>query len=273
MKHLLIICAVAIGSTPALAAPVSVTPVVSDAELSLLAGSADWRDRQRAALARAWQVDGDAAAALMRLAPGTTRAGGPRFVLPARDAGTTAVLLDRFLRMEDGELVRAALLDALVRTDGEWAPGVAAAFTSEASAEVRVVMVEVLRRQPEALAAPVLRAAAKDADAAVREASARSMGWTEDPAWAPQLRQALGDTDAGVRSAAARALGWVGAVDAWPALVTATGDTDADVRRRAVRAMARLDAARAAEEPAVRALHTDPDAKVARAARQVSGNP
>jgi HEAT repeat protein len=264
MKHILVMFALALAASPAHA-----IPELSDAQLSELAASAAWQDRQRAALARAWRDDPAAAQALVALQPGTTRAGGPRFVPPTRDAAATAVLLDRFLTAGDAPPVRAALLDALARTDGEWAPGVAAAFATEPAAAVRVVMLEVLRRQDAAVAGPVLRAGAKDADAAVREAAARSMGWTEDPAWGPMLQQALVDEDAAVRSAAARALGWVGASDAWTALVSATADADADVRRRALRALARLDGARAAAEPAVQARAADPDPKVARAAKQV----
>ena len=267
MRHLLIITALVMASGTALAGPAP-----SETEVVRLSESSDWRDRQKAALAVAWRDDPAAAQALMDLEPGTTRAGGPRFVPPTRDAGATAVLLDRFLSGTDDPAVRAALLDALARTEGEWAPGVADAFGAESSAAVRVVMCEVLRRQPAAIATPVLRGAAKDADPAVREAAARSMGWTEDALWASSLVQALGDADARVRSAAARSLGWVGAVDAWSALLAATADVDADVRRRSVRALERLDAERASQEPVIKAMVADPDPKVARAARQVSGD-
>lgn len=263
-----LILMLALVAAPLAAAAV---PELSEPQLTGLSVSADWQDRQRAALERAWQVDPVAAEALRVQTPGTTRAGGPRFVLGARGPDVTAVLLDRFLAAGDAPVVRVALLDALARTEGEWAPGVAAAFVGEESADVREVMVEVMRRQDPALSQPLLRTGAKDASPAVRSAAARGMGWTEDRMWSRALQEALGDSDASVRADAARALGWVGATDAWPALVAGLADPEPTVRLKAIRALQRLDADRIASEPAVQARVSDPDPKVSRAALQATG--
>ena len=246
-------------------------PEDPDDRAAVFAGTADWRGRHADALAEAWRSDPIGAARVRELTPGVTRAGGPRFILPDRGPGTTAVLLARFLDAGDPPAVRAALLDALARTEGDWAPGIAAAYADEESANVREVMVEVMRRQEPALAQPVLRAGAKDSSPLVRSAAVRGMGWTEDAGWSPALVQALSDADAGVRADAARALGWVGAMDAWAPLVDGIRDADPTVRLKAMRALQRLDPARAASEAVVQACVTDPDARVARAAGQIVG--
>jgi HEAT repeat protein len=247
-------------------------PELSDAALDEMLTDPDWTVRHRAALAKTWRMKPDLARELTDMQPGVTRAGGARFVLPKDREGAAPVLVERFLRGGDSPATRSALVDAMPRTKGEWAPAMAASFASEEAPAVRAMIVEALRREDPALVAPVLISALEDTELGVRAAAARSMGWSGDAdRYTSLLVGALGDSSSAVRADTSRALGWLHAAGAWDALVAGLGDDDALVRLNTLRALERIDASRAAAQAEIGALKADSDAKVARAAGQIHG--
>lgn len=247
-------------------------PELSDATLDEMLADPEWAVRHRASLAKIWRTKPDLAREITDMRPGTTRAGGARFVLPADREGVAPVLVERYLRGGDSPATRAALIDALPRTTGEWVPAIAASYASEEAPVVRGMIVEALRREDPTLVAPVLIAALADAELGVRAAAARSMGWSKDAdRYSVLLMGALADSSSAVRADAARALGWLHAADAWAPLVARLADNDALVRLNTLRALERISPDRAAAQAEIGSLKTDADAKVARAAAQIHG--
>jgi HEAT repeat protein len=266
--RLLDLQAVGAGYDDALEAVIA-DPGISDDALSALAGAADWRLRQQAAVALGWRTHAALYAELDAAEPMTTRIGSLRFTGDWRGQPEAApVMLDRLLHDGDNSMLRAALVESLVNTGGDWAEAVAALMPAEPDAGVREAMAGALRDGEGAAALPALEAALSDAAPAVRAEAARSIGWRPDgAALADGLTAALSDGDADVRAAAARSLGVLGVEGAAGAL---EGLLD-DARLNALRAIERVDPAAAAALPQLDALRSDADGRVARLAAKLAG--
>ncbi len=261
------------------AVPVDVAAAVDAARgldlpaLEARAAGADWVVALGAEAALARSRSPALVAELEGLLPAPTRSGALRFTAPSvREHDATAPLLVRLAAGADTAPVRVALVDAAMRSGGDWAGPMAELARIETDAEVRRMMVEVLARAPGAVAQPALAAALVDLDPAVRAAGARAVSAHDDGAGLDDALVALvADPSAEVRVEACRGLGWHGVRAGWDALVGAVADNDPAVRLRALRALQRIDPAAAAALPAVQAATADGDAKVARAAGQIVG--
>ncbi|MDP2307011.1 MAG: HEAT repeat domain-containing protein [Pseudomonadota bacterium] len=272
--------ALAAAGTAALATPdaraLSLAPV-SDATLSALVESAGWRLRARAAAALEWRQDPTFADAVATCAPLTTRNGAIRFTDRRLRAPEAAPLLvERLVSSETPSAERAALVDALRLSGGDWSEAVAGLLAVESDPAVREQLAGALEHAEADVARAGLALAASDTAGSVRAAALRAIGAREDGgSYAAVVFAALGDTDPAVRAYAARAAGWLGLTGAWSAVVSLLADSDADVRLRAVAALERLGAEEAAALPGLRALTQDPtrdpDPRVARAALRVIG--
>jgi len=214
----------------------------------------------------------------------------PAIFTPHRTRGGQLRLADE--RLHDnpaaaGELLRrldvatetelqVALVEALPRTGGDWLDAILARLPQEDAPPVRKAMVAILARAEPTAALPGIVMGLGDGDSHVRTEAALVAG--SIPAAAAggltgALEKVLADDHGPARAAAARSLGILQAASAFDGVAALLGDADANVRLQAVRALGRIDQARAAELSAVRSLRTDADAKVARAARAVVGQP
>lgn len=239
--------------------------------LSSLAVAADWRAELETAVAEAWRDHPLEAAAAAKAEPITTRNGMPRFVgEEVRNPHATPILLARVADPREDLGERVALVEAAVRSGGDWDGVVVGLLAEEPEPALRRMLAEVLREADPAEAAAGLARAAADPAAEVRAAAMRAIGGRKDGATlADALMPGLGDADAAVRRDAARALGWLGVAQGWAGIEPLLADPSAEVRLAALRALERLDRPRLARLPALRALDGDPDPRVARAAAAI----
>jgi len=232
-----------------------------------------WQDWLTGEVARAERERPAQVAELRAATPVATRAGHPRFTTAALEQpGAAALLLDRLSRGTDPAPVRAALAEALPRAGGAYAAALVGLMAKESDPEVRVAMVSALRRAAPEPALAGLRAGLEDVDPRVRAAAAEVAARRPDGSTlADPLIARLADDSAEVVLAATRSLGALAVDAAFPALQGRLKDMSpgtAELRLHSLRALVRIDAARAAGLPELKALRDDPDPKVAGAARR-----
>jgi hypothetical protein len=233
--------------------------------------AADWRASLTATAVLAWRTDADAALAVWN-APARETRGGTAMIDARVGQSVPSVLAERLVHKGENPGLRAALVDQLRRTDADWVGWIAGVLASDDSAAVRAVCAETMRYADGPVAVEALRTGLADADPMVRAAAARGAGWSKaGPGLVAELLAATSDGDHSVAGYAARSLGWLGAADAFDAVAAVTEGPDWRARLAALRAMERLDAARAASHPSVLAALSDADARVSRAAGQISG--
>ncbi|HCH63988.1 MAG: hypothetical protein CL927_12635 [Deltaproteobacteria bacterium] len=213
----------------------------------------------------------DLADAILAAEPRPSRSGVPLFIDPTwytpEAAGT---ILVRFAGGEDTPAERAALLDALSRTGGQWVPAVAGLLAHETEPAVRRMIVELMRDAPVATARDVVQAALKDSDPGVRTAALRVIGFHPSGSDLASLGLAsLSDPVATVRSEAARSIGYSGYAQGFEPIRTLLADSDANVRFRALRSLEKLDIARVKTLSELGTLAVDNDAKVAQEAQKL----
>lgn len=240
----------------------------------LLAPAALARDPRAdldAAVARAWAEHPVEAAAAAAAEPIRTRNGLPRFVgEDVWNPAVTPILLERAISGEQDPQLRQALIEAAVRSGGDWDEVVVAQLGLEPDPAVRRMLAEVLREAGAGPAAEGLALAVQDEEAAVRAAAMRALGGRADGAKLGSLvLDGLDDVDADVRKEAARSAGWLALDQGWEGLTGLLADPDPDVRLNAIRALERLDAPRLSRLPALAPLRADVDPRVARAAASV----
>ncbi len=235
------------------------------------ASAADWRAELDARTELAWSQHPNEAKAAAEAEPILTRNGMPRFVgEEVWNPHATPVLLSRALDPAEPQALRVALIEAAVKSGGEWSAVVAGQLAVEQDVAVRRMLAEVLREAEPADAARGLRLAVRDPSAEVRAAAQRAIGGRPDGATLSALvLDALDDPSALVRAEAARSAGWLHLDAGWDGLAGLLADEDAEVRLRALRALERLDAPRLAALPALSTLRQDLDPRVARAAGQI----
>lgn len=234
--------------------------------------AADWKASAAERADKVRTDDPERFLAVDGLQPIKTRKGTPRFVGQAvRDPAAADVLLGRLAAGEEDPLVRAALVEALPRTGGEYGAELVAMLADETDADVRVVMVAALERADAASAHAGLVSALGDEDPIVRAEAARVASMrTDGAALAGELELALGDETPQVRAAAARTIGVLQVADARDTLVAGLTDSDARVRLQSLRAIDRIDPAYAASLPQLATLQGDADARVARVADRLA---
>ena len=244
----------------------------SESTLKAWEAGSDWRKRVTALDVRAWQYDQSVAAAAWTIEPTATRVPAKRFMDPRLETPSAAgPLLARLTWGGEPVDVRVALVEALVRTGGDWSPVVLSMLPEETDVSTRSMMVQVARRAPPANAVSIVRLGFADKAAPVRAAAAETCPWVEGhEVLDAMVVTALADTDPGVRAEAARSAGWMEIDGSWAPIVKLLADADAGVRLQALRALQRLDPADTAELPEVEVLKHDKDLKVQRAATEAA---
>lgn len=150
-------------------------------------------------------------AELMALAPTKTRAGHVRFTgAGIHDPNAAVVFLRRLQAGADSADVRAALVEALPRTGGQYAHALPQLLAGEADVGVRQAIVFAAKRAPAAWATEILSRGFADDAWQVRAEAARVAGARADGAtYKAQLITLQGDSDAAARQAASQALQFV----------------------------------------------------------------
>jgi len=233
----------------------------------------DWQARMDATVKALAEEDPALYERLISLGPATTHAGGIRFTDPAiHDARATAVLLHRLQTEDLDPKMRAALVEALPRTGGDYGEAAVDLFGQEKDASVRQALVATMQHAEPERALEGVRLGLSDQDPRVRAEAATMAGWIlEGAKLEPQLLSALGEKDPEIRAAASRSLGVLGATGAFDAIAPLLQDDSAEVRLQALHALDRIDGSRAAKLDALQELASDPDARVSRAAKKLAG--
>lgn len=233
----------------------------------------DWRPWVDAEVARLRGLRGAWVDQVMTLQTRSTRAGFARMTGPLlRDPDAAPVLLHRLLTAGEPAEVRAAIVDALPRTGGDFSAAMAELIAIEPDARVRELMCGALQRAQAPFATAGLAIALRDASPAVRAEALRSLGARADDGadLADDLIAALADSDTAVQIEAARALGNLEIAAGADALVARLASPDAEVRRHSLRALSRVSPTRLRGLAQLEALRSDPDPKVARLAEQLA---
>jgi HEAT repeat protein len=209
---------------------------------------------------------------LLAMRPATTHAGGIRFTDPAiHDPRAAAVLLHRLQTENLDPETRAALVEALPRTGGDYGEAAVALLGQEKDADVRRALVGTMKRAEPERAVEGVRLGLSDQDSRVRAEAATMAGWISEGAdLEPQLVSALEEKDPGIRAAASRSLGVLKVASAFDSVVPLLADDSAEVRLQALHALERIDAGQAARLDRLQALASDPDPRVARAAKKLA---
>lgn len=183
-------------------------------------------------------------AELASLQPSVTRAGFLRFTTKAiHDPRAARVFLDRLESGAESEGVRAALVEALPRTGGEYADAIVELMAKERSPLVRAAYVHTARRAPALQAIAIAERGFVDSSPEVIAEAIRATASLADGAkLASSLRASLASSDATVRMEAARAIGILKIAIAKTELDALAFDASPEVRREAARATMRLDA-------------------------------
>lgn len=189
-------------------------------------------------------VEESAPDGLETLQPSVTRAGFLRFTDDAiHDPRAARVFLDRLEAGTESEGVRAALVDALPRTGGEYADAVLVLMAKERSPIVRAAYVHTARRAPPMQAIAIAERGFADASPdVIAEAIRATASLANGAQLAGSLRSSLSSSDPTVRMEAARALGILRVGIAKTELDALAFDSSPDVRREAARAITRIDA-------------------------------
>jgi hypothetical protein len=233
----------------------------------------DWRPWVAAEVERLRSDRPDYFDQLMALPVRATRAGFPRLTGPlVRDPDAAPILLHRLLSKGEPVDTRAAIVEALPRTTGDYSAAVAELMELETDPRVRELLCAALARAQAPYAIEGLERGLADSAARVRAEALRSLGHraTDAGELEPQIIAALSDPDLGVQQEAARTLGNLEVVAAKDALVARLDSPSADVRRHSLRALSRIDPEHTRSLPQLQALRSDPDPKVARLAEQLA---
>jgi len=203
--------------------------------------AADWQDRLNDALSAGWEQHKDAWTALETIEPRMTRAGHLRFNHPdmLKDSAVPLVL-DRLVRGEDPEPVRAALADVFGRHADGWGDALVEVLAEEPSSAVRATLVYGLRHVDAEFAEAGFTVAFADVSSNVRAEAARVAARRADASVVPTLPSLLADDSAEVRLEALRAAAVLGDAQLIPAAEGLVADPDPIVRKAAVRTVERL---------------------------------
>lgn len=209
---------------------------------------------------------------VMTVEPKRTRSGFLRLVGPElEDPSAAPVLLHRYRTAGERPEVKAAVVAALVRTNGAYAPVLADLLTAEPDPLVRVGMISSLRRVPGAHALAAIEVGLADSDPLVRVTAANMAGRHPDGATlGAALIDALDDGVADVQIAAGQSLGYLRVQSATDALAGLLASPHAEVRLSSLQAIDRIDPAYAKGLSQLGALTADADPTVARAANKIA---
>jgi len=263
------------GAIDPVAAPVEArsAPPAATAAATPAPAVADWRPWVAAEVERLRSERPDYFDELMALPVRPTRAGFPRLTGPlVRDPDAAPILLHRLLSRAEPVDTRAAIVEALPRTTGDFSAAAAELMALETDPRVRELLCAALARAQAPFAIEGLERGLHDSAARVRAEALRSLGrrTTDAAELAPDIIAALSDPEAVVQQEAARALGNLELESAKDALVARLDSPSADVRLHSLRALSRIDPEHARTLPQLEALRSDPDPKLARLAEQLA---
>jgi hypothetical protein len=210
---------------------------------------------------------------VMTAQPKLTRAKSLRLVGPEfEDQSAAPVLLHRYLTANEDPQVRAAVVEALVRTRGAYAAAIVDLLEAESDPLVRVHLVSSLQRVAGSDALAALELGLVDADPQVRIAAAYTAGSHPDGASlaAPMLALLDQVDQVEVQLAAARTLGYLHVDTASKPLTRLLTSTDAELRLASLQAIERIDPVYAKGLGELSVLLGDADARVARAAQKIA---
>jgi HEAT repeat protein len=232
----------------------------------------EWRPWMEAEVERLRRDRPDYFDQVMALPARSTRASFLRITGPlVRDPDAAPILLHRLLSKGEAADVRAAIVETLPRTGGDFSAALAELMVLETDPRVRELVCASLSRAQAPYALLGLARGVADSAAAVRAEALRSLGRRPDGVeQAPAIIAALTDPDEMVQQEAARALGNLKVEAAKDALVGRLSSPSADVRRHSLRALSRIDEPLARSLPQLEALRTDPDPKLARLAEHLA---
>ncbi|MCX4241009.1 HEAT repeat domain-containing protein [Paraliomyxa miuraensis] len=263
--------------TPAQAAEAATPASSADAPAAATAEPAtvavkEWRPWMEAQVDRLRREQPDTFDAVMALEARPTRAGLLRLTGPAvRNPDAAPILLYRLLSKGESTAVRAAIVEALPRTGGDFSAAAAELMALETAPEVREVLCAALQRAQAPHALEGLALGVADTAARVRAQALRSLGARPDGAQLSEaIIAALTDADPVVQQEAARASGNLALESATDALRAQLGASSPAVRLHALRALSRIDPAGTKALPELTTLRSDADPKVARLAERLA---
>lgn len=232
----------------------------------------DWRPWMEAEVQRLREDRPETVDALMTLEARPTRAGLLRLTGPlVRDPEAAPILLHRLLSRGEPAPVRAAIVEALPRTGGDFSAALAELMALETAPEVREVICASLYRAQAPYALDGLALGVADVSPRVRAEALRSLGRRTDAHdLSTTIIEALADPDPVVQLEAARTLGNLRVEAAFVPLQAQLQSSSAPVRLHSLRAMSRIDPEATRALSQLQALRSDPDAKVARLAERLA---
>lgn len=233
-----------------------------------------WRPWMEAEVERLRRERPDYFDEVMALPVRTTRAGFPRLTGPlVREPDAAPILLFRLLSKGEPAATRAAIVDALPRTTGDFSSALAELMALETDPQIRELACASLHRAQAPYALAGLALGVADSAAGVRAEALRSLGRRPDGGQlASQIIAAVSDPDEAVQQEAVRALGNLKIEAGKDALLGRLGSSSADVRLHSLRALSRIDGTLTRSLPQLQTLRADPDPKVARLAEQLAGD-
>lgn len=202
------------------------------------------------------------------MTPYETRAGFLKFTTTeATQAELAPGFIDRLRHGGEDSEVRAAIVEVLSRSEGEWYEAITQVAESEQDVLVKEHALFALKRVPIEMATPAILTGLNDRHASVRMEAARVIGAHIDGAsLIANLLPLLKDPDVEVQAMAARTMGWKTYAPAFDALRPLLNSGDPQVRLRALRAMSQIDPGKTAGLSELSTLRLDTDGKVSRLA-------
>ncbi|MCH9687469.1 MAG: HEAT repeat domain-containing protein [Deltaproteobacteria bacterium] len=264
------------GLTPSeVVAPSDVSPAEASADAVAVTPAVaveKWRPWMDAEVERLRNEQPEYFDTMMSLEARTTRAGFPRISGPlVRNPDAAPILLYRLLSKSEPVAVRAAIVDALPRTMGDYSAALAELMTLETEPRVRELIAASLYRAAAPYALDGLALGLADVDAKVRAEALRSVGRRKDgDVLASAVVAALSDADEAVQIEAARAAGNLQVEAAKAGLVGKLTSDSGAVRRHSLRALSLIDAEYTRSLAQLTTLQADADPKVARVAATIA---
>lgn len=219
----------------------------------------DWRSRLALAVRDLQKSDPALVARYERLMPARGVDDDLTFAAAElHDPRIATVLLRRLLQGQDPAEVRAAIVDALPLTGGDWQEGAAALVGLDASPQVRKQLIAVMRYADPPHSIDGLRHGFKDEDPDVNVAAARAAGFhKQGEQLFTELYSATFDADWDLRAAAVQALGMLKLPRSREILIKALSDEEREVRLQAFVALEQIDPDGLLELPELERLAKD----------------
>lgn len=193
-----------------------------------------------------------------------------RFSDPSlKDAKWTTLHILRLQNPNEPLETRLALLDMVMRSEGDWENGVL--FLAEDSApEMRVLLVESTKFGSDDFAHKIFLTLVADQNDSVREAVYRSISHKDASKYEAVLLSGLQDINESAQLAAIKSIGWSRLECDTAHLSVFLVHENPELRLHALRAIFRINSEAAKSLPQLKALQKDSNTKVAREAQRIA---